>query len=138
MASSTKTYTGDFSTFMVGKISDAIDKYRKTREIQKSKASPEVKAAANKLLGGEPDASVPTTKDADLKAFISRVFGSELDASIIQTESKVSKLSDQVLSIGEGIVNTQKLVINQNELMENKFDEILGIFKQYGCDKNVK
>ena len=138
MASSTKTYTGDFSTFIVGKISDAIDKYRQAREIQKSKASPEVKAAANKLLGGEPDASVPTTKDADLKAFISRVFGSELDASIIQTESKVSKLSDQVLSIGQGIVNTQKLVINQNELMENKFDEILGIFKRQERKKEDK
>jgi hypothetical protein len=129
VASATKTYSGDLSTAIVGKISDAIEKYQQTKEIEKSKASPEVKTAANKLLSNESDGSVSTTKDTDLKSYIARVFGTELDASLIQTESKVSKLSDQVLSIGESIVNTQKLVINQNELMEDKFDEILKIFK---------
>ena len=129
MASATKTYSGDLSTAIVGKISDAIEKYRQTKEIERSKASPEVKSAASKLLSNDSDGSVSTTKDTDLKSYIARVFGTELDASIIQTEGKVSKLSDQVLSVGESIVNTQKLVINQNELMESKFDEILSIFR---------
>ena len=129
MASATKTYSGDLSTAIVGKISDAIEKYRQTKEIERSKASPEVKSAASKLLSNDSDGSVSTTKDTDLKSYIAKVFGTELDASIIQTEGKVSKLSDQVLSVGESIVNTQKLVINQNELMESKFDEILSIFR---------
>ena len=129
MASATKTYSGDLSTLIVGKISDAIEKYRQTKEIERSKASPEVKSAASKLLSNDSDGSVSTTKDTDLKSYIAKVFGTELDASIIQTEGKVSKLSDQVLSVGESIVNTQKLVINQNELMESKFDEILSIFR---------
>ena len=49
MASATKTYSGDLSTAIVGKISDAIEKYRQTKEIERSKASPEDKSAAHKL-----------------------------------------------------------------------------------------
>tara|TARA_B100001079_G_scaffold223826_1_gene200466 strand:+ start:716 stop:3055 length:2340 start_codon:yes stop_codon:yes gene_type:complete len=129
VASATKTYSGDLSTAIVGKISDAIDNYRQVKEIEKSKASLEVKNAARKLLSKDTDDSVSTTKDTDLKSYISKVFGTELDSSILQTEGKVGKLSDQILFIGEGIVNTQKLVLNQNELMESKFDELLSLFQ---------
>ena len=94
MASATKTYSGDLSTAIVGKISDAIDNYRQVKEIEKSKASLEVKNAARKLLSKDTDDSVSTTKDTDLKSYISKVFGTELDSSILQTEGKVSKLSD--------------------------------------------
>ena len=138
MASATKTYSGDLSTAIVGKISDAIENYRQAKEIEKSKASPEVKAAANKLLRKDDDAGESVTKDIDLKSYISKVFGTELDASIIQTEDKVSKLSDQVLSVGESIINTQKLVINHSELMESKFDEIIGIFKKKDSREEAK
>ena len=130
MASATKTYSGDLSTAIVGKISDALENYRRAREIEKSKASPEVKTAAHKLLRNDADAGESTTKDTDLKSYIAKVFGTELDASILQTEAKVGKLSDQILFIGQGIADTQKLVINQNELMESKFDEILNLFKK--------
>ena len=138
MASATKTYSGDLSTFIVGKISDALENYRRAREVEKSNASPEVKNAARKLLSDDDNAGESVTKDTDLKSYIAKVFGTELDASIIQTENKVSKLSDQVLSVGESIVNTQKLVINHSELMESKFDEIIEIFKKKDIREEAK
>ena len=129
MATSTKTYSGDLSTAIVGKISDVIDDQRKRSEIEKTKASPEVKTAATKLVTSRTTED-KVHKDPNLKEYISKVFGTELDANIIQTEGNVKALTDQVVSINQGLLNTQKLVINQNELMENKFDQMLGIIQQ--------
>ena len=129
MATSTKTYSGDLSTAIVGKISDVIDDQRKRSEIEKTKASPEVKTAATKLVTSR-STEEKVQKDTNLKEYISKVFGTELDANIIQTEGNVKALTDQVVSINQGLLNTQKLVINQNELMENKFDQMLGIIQQ--------
>ena len=129
MATSTKTYSGDLSTAIVGKISDVIDDQRKRSEIEKTKASPEVKTAATKLVTSRSTED-KVQKDPNLKEYISKVFGTELDANIIQTEGNVKALTDQVVSINQGLLNTQKLVINQNELMENKFDQMLGIIQQ--------
>ena len=129
MATSTKTYSGDLSTAIVGKISDVIDDQRKRSEIEKTKASPEVKTAATKLVTSR-STEEKVQKDTNLKEYISKVFGTELDANIIQTEGNVRDLTDQVVSINQGLLNTQKLVINQNELMENKFDQMLGIIQQ--------
>ena len=129
MATSTKTYSGDLSTAIVGKISDVIDDMRKRSEIEKTKASPEVKTAATKLVTSRTTED-KVQKDPNLKEYISKVFGTELDANIIQTEGNVKALTDQVVSINQGLLNTQKLVINQNELMENKFDQMLGIIQQ--------
>ena len=129
MATSTKTFSGDLSTAIVGKISDVIDDQRKRSEIEKTKASPEVKTAATKLVTSR-SIEDKVQKDPNLKEYISKVFGTELDANIIQTEGNVRALTDQVVSINQGLLNTQKLVINQNELMENKFDQMLGIIQQ--------
>ena len=123
-----KTYTGDLSTAIVSKIASAIEQRKQEKEIDKTKATPEVKQAAKKLISDE-GSSTQVTKDTDLKTYIAKVFGSELDAGIIQTEGSIGKLSDQVLFASEGLVNAQKLLINQNELMESKFDTMLDLFR---------
>ncbi len=123
-----KTYTGDLSTAIVSKIASAIEQRKQEKEIDKTKATPEVKQAAKKLISDE-GSSTQVTKDFDLKTYIAKVFGSELDAGIVQTEGNIGKLSDQVLFASEGLVNAQKLLINQNELMESKFDTMLDLFR---------
>ena len=80
MATSTKTYSGDLSTAIVGKISDVIDDQRKRSEIEKTKASPEVKTAATKLVTSR-STEEKVQKDTNLKEYISKVFGTELDAT---------------------------------------------------------
>ena len=124
MASLTKTYSGDLTTSIAGVIWDRIKQADEKRELEKSKASEEVKQAAIKLKKEDPN-SIPV-QDKDLRDTVVRIFG-PLEGKLLQTESKVENLSAKITMVAGGIADTQKLLISRNELLEEKFDTMLKV-----------
>ena len=124
MASLTKTYSGDLTTSIAGVIWDRIKQADEKRELEKSKASEEVKQAAVKLKK-EDSNSIPV-QDKDLRDTVVKIFG-PLEGKLLQTESKVENLSAKITMVAGGIADTQKLLINRNELLEEKFDQMLKV-----------
>ena len=126
MASLTKTFSGDLTTFLAGKIWDKIKEVNDDDRLKK--ASPEVKKAAKELDKEDPnDVSIPV-KDKSLRDLVSKLFGAGLDSRMMIAEAKIDKLATGIKDVGAGIADTQKLIINQNEIIEDKFDDILEIF----------
>ena len=80
MAGLTKTYTGDLTQAIAGKIWSVIKEEDEKRKIEDSEASKEVKDAAKKLLKDDPS-----------------------------------------------IADTQNLIINQNQILEDKLDLMLDV-----------
>lgn len=125
MASLTKTFSGDLTTFLAGKIWDKIKEVNDDDRLKK--ASPEVKKAAKELdKEDQNDVSFPV-KDQSLRDLVSKLFGAGLDSKMMVAEAKIDKLATGIQDVGAGIADTQKLVINQNEIIESKFDEILEV-----------
>ena len=124
MASLTKTYSGDLTTSIAGVIWDRIKQADEKRELEKSKASEEVKQAAVKLKKEDPN-SIPV-QDKDLRDTVVKIFG-PLEGKLLQTESKVENLSAKITMVAGGIADTQKLLINRNQLLEEKFDTMLQV-----------
>ena len=131
MASLTKTYTRDLSTAIAGKLWEAIKDADERRELEKSKASEEVKQAAVKLKKDDGDKSIPV-KDKDLRETVVKIFG-PLEGKILQTEGRIDNLSGKVTAVAGGIADTQKLIINQNQILEDKFDQMIGIIGGRGA-----
>ena len=126
MAALSKTYSGDLSEFIAGKIWNEVKRRSDEREIEKREGDPAVKKAAKELLKDD-DKSTPVV-DKPLRDNISKIFGGGIDVKLLRVENKVNTLSDNVNAVAAGIADTQKLIINQNEILESKFDEILKIF----------
>lgn len=126
MAALSKTYSGDLSEFIAGKIWNEVKRRSDEREIEKREGDPAVKKAAKELLKDD-DKSTPVL-DKPLRDNISKIFGGGIDVKLLRVENKVNTLSDNVNAVAAGIADTQKLIINQNEILESKFDEILKIF----------
>ena len=126
MAGLTKTYSGDFAGFIAGKIWDVIKDVDEKRRIEKTNASKEVKDAAKKLLKDDPN-SVPV-KDKNLKDTISKIF-LPLESKLLQTKSNVDGMSAKVTSIAAGVADTQNLIINQNQILEDKLDVMLSVLE---------
>ena len=124
MAGLTKTYTRDLSTAIAGKLWEAIKDADETRKLEKSKASEEVKKAAVKIKKQDPN-SIPV-QDKDLNETVVKIFG-PLEGKLLQTEGKVDRLSGKITAVAGSISDTQKLIINQNQLLEDKFDKMLTI-----------
>ena len=124
MAGLTKTYTGDLGQAIAGKIWDVIKNIDEEKKIDDSGASKEVKDAAKKLLKDDPN-SVPV-KDKDLRETISKIF-LPIESQLVQTKSHVDGMSAKITSIGGGIADTQKLIINQNQILEDKLDLMLSV-----------
>ena len=122
MAGLTKTYSGDLTEFIAGKIWDVIKNIDEEKKIEESGASKKVKDAAKKLLKDDPN-SVPV-KDKDLRETISKIF-LPIESQLVQTKSHVDGMSAKITSIGGGIADTQKLIINQNQILEDKLDLML-------------
>ncbi len=135
MASLTKTYTRDLSTAIAGKLWEAIKDADERRELEKSKASEEVKKAAVKLKKDDSN-SIPV-QDKDLRETVVRIFG-PLEGKLLQTEGKVNTLSGKITSVAGGIADTQKLIINQNQILEDKFDMMLSIVGERSAIKKQK
>jgi len=124
VASLQKTATRDLSTAIAGKIWEAIKDADEKRELEKSKASEEVKKAAVKIKRGDTN-SIPV-RDKDLRETVVKIFG-PIEGRLLQTEGKVSNISGKITTVAGGIADTQKLIINQNQILEDKFDQILNV-----------
>ena len=128
MASFTSTYSGDLSEFIAGKIWDRVKKSIDDKKIDETNADPIVKDAAKKLRNDNDQDGV-IVKDKNLRDQVTKIFGLDLDAKIVRTEGKVDKATAHVATIASGVADTQKLIINHNEVLERKFDEILGVLR---------
>ena len=124
MASLTKTYKGDLTTSIAGVIYDRIKQIDGKRRLDKTGASEEVKQEAVKLKKEDSDAIQVQNKP--LGEIVARFF-TPLQGKFLTTNSKVDNLSAKVNLIAGGIDDTQKLLINRNQLLEDKFDQMLSI-----------
>ena len=124
MAGLTKTYTGDLTQAIAGKIWSVIKEEDEKRKIEDSEASKEVKDAAKKLLKEDKD-SIPV-KDRDLRDTLANIF-IPVETKLSKTKSTTDGLSAKITSIGGSIADTQNLIINQNEILEEKLDRMLDV-----------
>ncbi len=115
MATLVKTYKGDLTTA----IADVLLKRIKKED---SNASQEVKDAAEEL--NKDDSNALSVQDRDLGKSAVRIF-QPLEGQLLKTEGKVNNLSTKVNLLAGGVADTQKLIINQNQLLEDKFELIL-------------
>ena len=123
-ASLQKTYTGDLSTAIAGKLYEAITDADEKNQLEKSNASQDVKQAAVKAKKEDPE-SVPV-RDMDLRETIVNFF-TPIDGKLIKAQATYSAISSKVTSLAGGVADTQKLLINQNQILEDKFDQILNV-----------
>jgi GH24 family phage-related lysozyme (muramidase) len=90
-----------------------------------SKTNSDLEDAEKEL--SKDDDSIPV-KNVDAREHISKIIGVGLDVKLIQLDSKIGKITNQVSSVQDSAVQTQKLLVDQNELLGAKFDTILEIF----------
>ena len=131
MAGLTKTYTGDLTQAIAGKIWSVIKEEDEKRKIEDSEASKEVKDAAKNLLKEDKD-SIPV-KDRDLRDTLANIF-IPVETKLSKTKSTTDGLSAKITSIGGSIADTQNLIINQNQILEEKLDRMLQVIG----DENVR
>ncbi len=131
MASYTKTFNNDLTSFVAGKIWDEIKERVDDKTV---KADPMVKAAVREVRQEDPSANIVV--DKNLRNTIANLFGVDLHIQLLKTEGKVEKMADKVTAIAGGISDTHRLLINQNEIIESRFDDILAILtKRNELDK---
>ena len=124
MASLQKTFKGDLTTAIAGKLYEAIKDADQKNQLEKTNASEDVKQAAVKAKKEDPE-SVPV-KDMDLRETIVNFF-TPIDGKLIKAQVTYSAISSKVTALAGGVADTQKLLINQNQLLEDKFDQILNV-----------
>jgi len=124
VASLQKTYSGDLTTSIAGVIWDRIKQADEKRQLEKSKASEEVKQAAVKLK--KEDSNSLPVQDKNLRDTVVKIFG-PLEGKLLQTEGKVDNLSSKITMIAGGISDTQKLLVSRSQLLEEKFDDMLKV-----------
>ena len=124
MAGLTKTYSGDFAGFIAGKIWNVIKEIDEEKKAEENQASKDVKDAAKKLSKEDKD-SFPV-RDKDLRDTVANIF-LPLEVKLSKASSNVDGMSAKITAIGGSISDTQKLVINQNEILEDKLDTMLGV-----------
>ena len=185
MAGLSKTYSGDFTSFVAGKLLNAAgmakaeSDRRETDNLQKARPGSLFTKALQSEFGGDlynrtlgnfdprksaeetdrksskekryqaqfgdlkktpksdlddaekellkDDDSIPV-KDVDARKGLAKLFGAGLDSKLILANVRVAGLSNDVKSVNNDLVNTQKLIYDQNELLGSKFDQLLGIF----------
>ena len=185
MAGLSKTYSGDFTSFVAGKLLNAAGMAkaegdrRETDNLQKARPGSLFTKALQSEFGGDlynrtlgnfdprksaeetdrksskekryqaqfgdlkktpksdlddaekellkDDDSIPV-KDVDARKGLTKLFGAGLDSKLILANARVAGLSNDVKSVNNDLVSTQKLIYDQNELLGSKFDQLLGIF----------
>ena len=124
MAALQKTYKGDLSTAIAGVLWSRIKEADTKKELEKSNASDDIKEAAVELGKEDPsDKSIPV-QDKNLRDTVTRIFG-RLEGRLFSLQGKANNISGKVTTLAGGIADTQDLIINQNQLLEDKFDIIL-------------
>ncbi len=122
MATLTKTASGDLTSFIAGKIYAEIKKYDDEKRVRE--ADPKVKAAAKELE--KEDDSLEVVANRDLKGTVKNIFGKS-SADVVSLEGKVDDLSAKVTNVASSMVDQQKLIINQHQMLEEKFDIMLSL-----------
>ena len=94
---------------------------------QKKQADEEVKKAEEELL--KDDDSLPV-KDEQVREHVSKVLGRQLQSKFTVLDYSMQQVKSELSSVKTDLVNTQQLIVDQNELLGSKFDTILEIFQQ--------
>ncbi len=118
MATLQKTYTGDLSTA----IADVLLTRIKELDNEDANASKEVKSAAKELK--DDDSPSISVRDENLRRTVLNIF-QPLEGKILNTKNQFENLSTKTNILAGGVADTQKLLVSQNQLLENKFDIIL-------------
>jgi len=122
VASLTKTYKGDLTTSIAGVLYDRIKQIDDKKELDKTGASEEVKQEAVKLK--KEDSNAIQVQNKPLGEVVTRFFA-PLQGKFLQTKTKIDNLSTKINLVAGGVADTQKLLINRNQLLEDKFDQML-------------
>ena len=122
MASLTKTYKGDLTTSIAGVLYDRIKQIDDKQELDKTQASEEVKQEAVKLK--KEDSNAIQVQNKALGEVVTRFFA-PLQGKFLKTRVNIAVLNAKANIIAGGIDDTQKLLINRNQLLEDKFDQML-------------
>lgn len=123
MATLQKTYSGDLTQAIAGKIWSEIRKYDDEKRAREADAK--VKKAAEALKREDND-SIPVVVDKDTKIIFTNMFG-KVSADIVATEGKVDDVSAKVTNVAKSMVDQQQLILNQNAMLEEKFDIMLSL-----------
>ena len=124
MAALQKTYRGDLSTAIAGVLWSRIKEANTKKELEKSNASDDIKQAAVELKREDPsDKSIPV-QDKNLRNTVVRIFGN-LEGRLFSLQGKANNISGKITTLAGGVADTQDLIINQNQMLEDKFDIIL-------------
>ena len=119
MAGLTKTWSGDLTEEIAGRILNAINNY--DEDDTKEEASPSVKQAV-KNLGKEDGTTKVTSSSIVVKDAIIPVH-----IKVVNLGKETKKLSGKVTAIGTGLADTNKLIGDQNAMLEKKFDILLSL-----------
>ena len=126
MATLTQTSQGDLSSFLAGKIFERVKASLDDRPIPKG--SPEVeKAIKNFEEKEEEDVNSIPVVDDKLRKQVVKLFGAGLEIKLVQMEGKIENTNAAIKTIGGTVSDTQELIINQNQILEDKFDKLLEI-----------
>lgn len=134
MANLTKTASGDLSSFIAGKIFDRVKVM--LDETKERESDPRVKKAAKKLEEKQvldPE-SIPVV-DEKLRQQVTKLFGSKIESRLFNLEASVDRTNAAINTIAAGIGDTQELIVNQNQILEDKFDKLLDVL---GTNKDVE
>ncbi len=123
MAALQKTFSGDFTQFIAGKIYNEVKKY--DEEKRQREADPKVVQAA-KEFNKEDNSSLPVVADANTRGIISKIFN-KTSSDVVAVEVKVEDVSGKITTIANSMVDQQKLILNQNEMLEEKFGIMLSL-----------
>ena len=128
MAALQKTWSGDLTQEIAGRIWDAIKNYDEEQKLKE--ASPKVKQAARELRKEDPDvpnvqsmSTAIVVKDAILPVHI----------KVEDTNKEVRRLSGKVTAQLTGIADTTKLIGDQNAMIEAKLDTMLALLRARGA-----
>ena len=126
MASLTQTSQGDLSSFLAGKIFERVKASLDDRPIPKG--SPEVEKAVKKFEEEEEgDVNSIPVVDEKLRRQVVKLFGTGLEIKLVQMEGKIEKTNAAIKTIGGTVSDTQELIVNQNQILEDKFDKLLEV-----------
>ena len=133
MAALQKTWSGDLTEEIAGRILSAINNYEEEEKLKE--ASPKVKQAARELRKEDPD--VPNVQNKSTAIVVKDAI-LPVHIKVEDTNKEVRKLSGKVTAQVTGIADTTKLIGDQNAMLEAKFDTILALLRARGAGEEVE
>ena len=128
MAALQKTWSGDLTAKIAGEILNAINNYEEEEKLKE--ASPKVKQAARELRKEDPDVKKVQSPSTAIVVKESLI---PVHVKVEQIDKEVKKISGKVTAIGTGLADTNKLIGDQNAMLEAKFDVMLSLLRARGA-----